>query len=494
MNDSIDTPMTQRPNILLLFPDQLRADFLGCYGAEFAKTPNIDRLCSESLQYTDAISPAPICIAARASMLTGFNCVKTGVFNNDQWLRPDHSECGMPTWPELLSQNGYHTEGIGKMHFYPWDMKEGFDHRVIAEDKRHLDIEDDYAIYLREHGYRKEHGKESPGYHEHKGAAPGRIPFEHQVDVWTADRTVDFLDSYDKEKPFACMVGFPGPHCPYDPPEDMAGLFPPEDMPDSLPPNEVSEHFRDEFVRGMMSSWNTVDYTEFTEAQRKRVKAYYSALIHQIDLGIGSIVKALERNGQLDNTVIILTSDHGDFVGDHGLVAKSYFLRPAMNVPMLVRLPGGEHKKIESTVSLTDVFSSILSLAELQVPENDDSLVMNGMPGSLGPRKVLFAPSHKGYMVRKGPWKYVRYFSGLKMLTNVDLDPNDQVNLYDDPQHQAVLNELRDIMERKIDESISVANLEKVVERGGLMGEGEFGQPNWERTYPAKVRKFSAHI
>ena len=132
-----------RPNIVLLFPDQMRADFLGCYGAGFAKTPNIDKLCAESLQYRDAISPAPICIAARASLLTGFNCIKTGVFTNDQWLRPDHSACGMPTWPELLSGHGYHTEGIGKMHFYPWDIKEGFDHRVIAEDKRHLDIEDD---------------------------------------------------------------------------------------------------------------------------------------------------------------------------------------------------------------------------------------------------------------------------------------------------------------------------------------------------------------
>ena len=486
--------MTDRPNIILLFADQLRADFLGCYGADFARTPNIDKLCGESMQYNDAISPAPICIAARASMLTGQNCIKTGIFFNEQWLRPDHSDCGMPTWPELLSQNGYHTEGIGKMHFYPWDIKEGFDHRIIAEDKRHLDIEDDYQIYLKKHGLKKYHGNENPGYHEHKGAACSRIPFEHQVDIWTADRTVDFLDGHSTDQPFACMVGFPGPHCPYDPPEEIAFLFDPEDMPDSIPENEVSKYFREEFIKGAKGCWNTVDYSEFTEAQRKRVKAYYSALIHQVDIGVGRIMDALERNGQLENSVIIFSSDHGDFVGDYGLVAKSYFLKPAMNIPMLVRLPGGAHKTVDSTVSLTDLFNTILSLAGVECRENNDSVILPEIPGVTKSRDYLFAPSHKGYMVRKGDWKYVRYYSGLKMLTNVREDPEDRSNRLNDADCQEVLNELRDIMEREIDESIKVANHEKIVERGGIMGEGAFGQPDWERTYPAKAENFTPHI
>jgi arylsulfatase len=475
-----------QPNILLIFPDQLRADFLGCYGAEFAKTPNIDKLCGESLQYRDAISPAPICIAARASMLTGMNCIKTGVFTNDEWLRPDHSECGMPTWPELLSANGYHTEGIGKMHFYPWDIKEGFDHRVIAEDKRHLDIEDDYQLYLKRHGLSKYHGKENPGYHEHKGAACSRIPFEHQVDIWTADRTVEFLDGYESDQPFACMVGFPGPHCPYDPPEEIAALFDPEDMPESIPENELSEHFKETFVNGAKACWNTVDYSEFTEAQRKRVKAYYSALIHQVDIGVGRIVDALERNGQLENTVIMLASDHGDFVGDYGFVAKSYFLKPAMNVPMLVRLPGGEHQSIDATVCLTDLFRTILGLADVPCRESGDSVLLPGMPGN-GPteRDYLFAPSHRGYMVIKGKWKYVRYYDGFRMLVDREADPEDRVNRYADPECREVLDELREIMEREIDASIKAANREKVVERGGVMGEGAFGEPGWQRTYPA---------
>jgi arylsulfatase A-like enzyme len=484
-----------KPNILFLFPDQLRADYLGCYGAAFAKTPHIDKLCSEGIQYTEAISSAPLCIPARASLLTGYNCITTGVTNNDQWLRPDHSACGMPSWPELLSINGYHTEGIGKMHFYPWDIKEGFDHRVIAEDKRHLDIDDDYQLYLNKHGYKKVHGKENPGYFEGKGAACSQIPAEHQVDVWTANQTIDFIDSYRSEKPFACMVGFPGPHCPYDPPEELSSEFKPCDMPESIPDNSVSEHFKLSFIEGMKASWNGVDYSDFTEEQKKKIKAYYSALINQIDTSIGSIIESLKKSGKLENTVIILSSDHGDFVGDYGLTGKSFFLKPATHVPLIIRLPQGLHKKIDTTVSLTDLFSTILSLAGVGVYQNEDSIILPEMPNAnSSPREYLFAPSHKGYMVLKDNYKYVRYHSGFKMLTNTKKDPEDRTDLYSKLECKEILSELQSIMEKEIDRSIQLSNREKIVDRGGLMGEGAFGKPGWKRKYPEDLSDFKTHI
>ncbi len=486
---------SSNPNILFLFPDQLRADYLGCYGSTFSKTPHIDKLCSESVQYTEAISSAPLCIPARASLLTGYNCVATGVFNNDQWLRPDHSACGMPSWPELLSKNGYHTEGIGKMHFYPWDISEGFDHRVIAEDKRHLDIEDDYQLYLNKHGYKKVHGNASSDYYEGKGAACSTIPAQHQVDVWTANQTIEFIDTYKSDKPFACMVGFPGPHCPYDPPENLVSEFNPEDMPDSIADNSVSEHFKQSFIEGMKASWNGVDYSEFTEAQKKKIKAYYCALINQIDTSIGEIIESLKRNGKLDNTVVILSSDHGDFVGDYGLTGKSFFLRPATHVPLIIRLPNGSHKKVDSSVSLTDLFSTILSLANVGVHQNEDSMILPEMPNANeSPRNYLFAPSHKGYMVLKDNYKYVRYHTGFKMLTHTKEDPEDRNNLYHNLEHKNKLEELQAIMEKEIDRSIEIANKEKVVDRGGLMGEGAFGKMGWQRKYPEDLSYFKPHI
>jgi arylsulfatase A-like enzyme len=154
----------RRPNLLFIFPDQLRADYVGCYGAGFARTPAIDALAADGVLYERALSMHPVCVPARAALLTGCNALSTGVLDNTHWLRPDHDSCGMPGWPSLLAAAGYHTEGIGKMHFTPWDFSEGFDHRVISEDKRHTLIEDDYGDYLAGHGLKKLRGWEEEGF------------------------------------------------------------------------------------------------------------------------------------------------------------------------------------------------------------------------------------------------------------------------------------------------------------------------------------------
>jgi len=127
--------MTRQPNLLFLMPDQLRHDYVGCYGADFVSTPAIDGLAAQGTRYETAISPVPVCVPARASMISGQSSVASGVIDNLAWLRPDRRELGVETWPELLARAGYRTAAIGKMHFYPWDISEGFEDRIIAEDK-----------------------------------------------------------------------------------------------------------------------------------------------------------------------------------------------------------------------------------------------------------------------------------------------------------------------------------------------------------------------
>jgi len=119
-------------NIIFLMPDQLRHDFLSCYGADFIDTPNIDALCERGIRYERAYSEHPVCVPARAALLTGMNSVKAGVLDNSQWLRPDYRQCGLRTWPEILSAQGYYTLATGKMHFYPWQARFGFQRRIIA--------------------------------------------------------------------------------------------------------------------------------------------------------------------------------------------------------------------------------------------------------------------------------------------------------------------------------------------------------------------------
>ena len=132
------------PNIIFLMPDQLRWDFVGAYGAPWVRTPNIGALAARGTPFERCYSPSPVCIPTCASMLTGCNALATGVLSNSYWLRPDHAACGMPSVASLLSGADYHTEAIGKTYFIPWDISEGFNHRVIAEGKRHIYIWDDY--------------------------------------------------------------------------------------------------------------------------------------------------------------------------------------------------------------------------------------------------------------------------------------------------------------------------------------------------------------
>jgi len=480
--------MARRKNIVLLFPDQLRADFVGCYGAAFMKTPNIDALCSTGIIYERAISPSPVCIPARASLLTGLNCIKTGVFNNDHWLRPDHDECGMKTWAQILRENGWHTEAIGKMHFYPWDIGEGFEHRVIAEDKRHIYIKDDYYEYLKQHGYAKYHASEDDGYFENKGAVVSRIPLEHQVDKWVGDRTCGFIENYGLDKPFALMVGFPGPHCPYDPPAEMAGMYKPEDMPDSIPETKESMTFKPACIEGNKLPWNGIDYSEFTEEQKKKVRAHYAALVSIVDQQVGRIVEALKKKGIYDDTIIIFTSDHGDYLGDFGMIGKKEFYEPAVHIPLIVSHPDKrERKTVSSIVSLTDLFSTILSMAGLPYDENNgDSIVLPEFNDKDKAREYLFAPSLAGFMVAKGPYKYCRYYNGVNVLFDIEKDPREQTNLIDDPSYRDVVKELDQIMIEEIFRSILAANDDKVVNRGGISGEGPFGERGWKRTYPSK--------
>lgn len=436
--------MSKRPNILFLFPDQLRADFLGCYGATFARTPAIDALAAESTVYERAASMHPVCIPARAALLTGCNAVSTGVLTNNYWLRPDHEACGMPSWPTLLSRAGYHTEGIGKMHFIPWDDPEGFAHRVISEDKRHIHIQDDYAGYLAAHGLRKRRGWEEEGYTEHLMASVSAIPHEHQVDVWCGREAVRFLDSYDGDRPFACMVAFPGPHDPYDPPADRAARFDPADMPPALPRTADSDRFRDELISSHRGGSSRVDLEHFPEATQRRVRTHYSALIAMIDEQIAAIMAALARRPDADDTIVVLAADHGDFVGDYGFLGKNLFFDAAMHVPMIVRVPGrAKGRRSRELVTVTDLFASFLAVAGVENATGKDSYPIPALaPAGAPRRRYALGAVGNGVCIQDNHWRLSRYDNGLATLYDLDLPAAEQVNLIEAPDAQAVRADL----------------------------------------------------
>ena len=373
---SADRRSPHRPHILFILADQLRCGFLSAYGAGFVDTPNIDRIGREGVRYQRAYSPHPVCVSARVSLLTGHDAIVTGALHNGQFLRPDHRALGMPTWPELLSDAGYHTCAVGKMHFYPWDLKLGFQERIVCEDKRWLLIEDDYFHFLKERGHRKYHGDEHADYHENRGAVVSLLPWDCYWDHFVGSQAAARIRQYEGDAPLAMMVGFPGPHCPYDPtPGYLAGVDE-SAMPPAVP-EVAGDHprLRQNNIDGNRLPWNGVDYTDFTEDHKRKIRAHYTALVKQIDDEVGAILQALEERGLLDDTLVIFGSDHGDYLGDHNLIGKGTFFEASCHVPLLVRPPtrqrGGDSSPGQvcgDLVSLTDICATLLGFAGLEPP------------------------------------------------------------------------------------------------------------------------------
>ncbi|MEM7030828.1 MAG: sulfatase-like hydrolase/transferase [Chloroflexota bacterium] len=482
--------MTQQPNLVFIMPDQLRHDFLSCYGATFVDTPHIDSLAEQGVRYTRAYSASPICVPTRASLLTGRNAIRNGVTDNGLWLRPDLGECGIQTWPELVKAQGYYTAAIGKMHFYPWDINHGFQYKVGAEDKRWLEVRDEYYHFLTADGHRKYHGNEHEGYHENKGAILNRLPWSHSVDHFTGQEAVRFIDQYGQESPFAMMVGFPGPHCPYDPNEEFLDTVDVDALPAAIPAVEGdTPGLRQQNIDGNRRDWNGVDYTEFTEAHKQKIRHYYAALVKQIDYEVGQILKALEAQGLLDNTIIIFGSDHGDYLGDHDFIGKSTFFETGMHVPLIVRLPNATETIVsDKLVTLGDVTATLLHFAGCERPSYMDSIPLPdlGIPTSTD-RDVIIGMTTSGWMIDDGEWRLSKYNTGEICLFNIKTDPQEQKNLAHDPANHAQYVRLDARLTQEIMQSVRDSHEPQTVYSAvgdSLAGDPGFGKEGWQRLYP----------
>jgi arylsulfatase A-like enzyme len=488
--------MARQPNLLFLMPDQLRWDFLSCYGADFIKTPNIDRIANEGVRYSRAYSTSPICVPARAALLTGLNAIRNGVTDNGQWLRPDLAACGIHTWPELLNQQGYYTAAIGKMHFYPWDINHGFQYRSICEDKRWLHVRDDYYHFLHERGHRKYHGNEHDGYFENRGAIVSKLPWELAWDHFVGQEACRFLRAYGKvednaasaDTPFAMMVGFPGPHCPYDPNQEFLDGIDPAAMPPAVPNAGHTPKLHQSNIEGNKRPWNGVDYSEFTEEQKRKVRAHYAALVKQIDYEVGQILDTLAEIGQLDNTIIIFGSDHGDYLGDHDLIGKGTFYEASIHVPLLVRFPDGSQRGLyDGLVTLGDVTATLLALAGCSLPAYLDSRPLPGLGLTTTPREQIFGMVSNGWMVQDARWRLAKYSTGEAVLFDLQHDPHEQQNLLNSAEHQTIRQQLDMALTQEIMRSLTLAHEEKRVYRSDLSQDLLYGREGWQRPYPQPI-------
>lgn len=352
----------ERPNILHLFTDMQRWDTLGCAGNPLVKTPNLDRLASDGVVFTNAFSPSPVCISARCSMIHGQYPMHTGCYENTR-MPTD----GRETVMAALARAGYRTHGIGKCHFAPdaYALR-GFRDREIQEEggapmERLAD--NHYLKYLYDRGHRhicEAFGVRGEMYYVPQ---PSQLPARDHPTQWVGDRAVAFLEQAGTSgEPWYLYASFVHPHPPFTPPNPWHKLYRPSLMPfpnvpeDSASLQTLANRIQNRYkYRDQGVDRNLV----------RLIRAYYLACVSFIDMQVGRIVAQLERAGLLDRTLIVFTSDHGEYLGDYNCWGKRSMHDASARVPMIARLPGvfAGGARCEAPVSLVDIAPTFASAA-----------------------------------------------------------------------------------------------------------------------------------
>jgi len=465
--------MADRPNVVFITTDQQRFDTVAALGADHMDTPNLDRLVEEGVEFTDCHVTAPSCAPSRASLFTGYYPHTTGIYKNgDRWTR---------SWVEDLSESGYYTVNVGKMHTAPYDTHLGFDERYEVENKdRYLgDVPagepplpgekfylDEWDKALQARGLvkqQREFYRQWDDYEERLGAFEWELPEDAHPDVFVGDFVTRWLDHMPAlDQPLFMEIGFPGPHPPYDPTPEYAEEYMDRDLPmPKLSPADLDG--QPEPLKALRQHHQEVDHDSVThdpeasEEQLHRQRAYYYANVAMIDEQVGQILDALEANGY-DDTVVVFTSDHGEMLTDHGHIQKWTMYDEVTRVPTMVWSPGRfEPDTVDELVSLFDLGPTVLELADAPVDDSMEAeslvLALEGDEGWTG-REVVFAEHARTgilretefmTMVRTDDWKLVHFVDHDEgQLFDLDADPEEEENLWNDPEVQDVKCDLVD--------------------------------------------------
>ena len=432
-----DAAQIKRPHILIVHTDEHRIECLGAYGNADVKTPHIDRLATDGVRYANSFCPFPVCTPSRYSLLCGQYVHEHRGWSNHCTLAPT-----IATFPRILRAAGYRTKAVGKMHFTPTYLDVGYSEMALAEQNGPGRWDDDYHRYLQQHGLVDRNDLEDQLVREYRSHAPqeywdtcgamvSNLSEKHHSTTWTADRAVETLETWTAEQPHLLMVGFIKPHHPFDPPAPWDRLYDPEKLT-LLPgwtPNSLEHDLK--YGRGYFPN------DKLTEPTLRRVMAYYYATITQIDHHVGRMVEILKRKGLYDNTLIVFTSDHGDYMGFHHMLLKgNYMYDPVVKVPLIVKWPGSRHA---GTVSHQLVNNIDLAPTLCRAAGCKPATSMHGhaLQESRG-HELIFAEARNGreVMARSQTRKLIlSQGNGVNLFFDLENDPQELDNRYDDPEY-----------------------------------------------------------
>ncbi len=459
--------MSRQPNILWICTDQQRWDTIGALGNPHVSTPTIDGLVAEGAAFTRAYCQAPICTPSRSSFLSGVypSTIRANRNGNDRFESP------YPLITKTMADAGYTVGNVGKLHLAsPYQrMEPRTDDGYTTFNYSHAPRDNwaeghDYAEWVRAKGHEL----------SELTASVDGVPEELHQTTWAATRSIEFMQAH-RDRPWMLTVNIYDPHPPFNPPARYRAMFDPRSMP--------GPKFRDSDIAAQQRL-AAVDFQSEPRNPKKldinhpilpaslkpgegdpsgespgerdawTLQAAYYAMIKLIDDQLARVLGELDALGLAEDTIVIFMSDHGETLGDHGLIQKGCrFYDGLVRVPLIWRWPGHIRPQIsDDLVELTDVAPTILNLAGMETPEHYQGYTLKpllaGEAGAEPPRSFVrsefydaldLADHSRATMYRNDRWKLIVYHGhGLGELFDLEADPDEHDNLWDDPDHAGI--------------------------------------------------------
>jgi len=424
----------KHPNILFIMADQYRHDYLGSAGATFLRTPNLDRLAARGVRFAQCATNSPVCAPARIGLAAGVQPSRLGSVGNDSYL-----PASVTTYYQRLRDHGYRVGCVGKLDLakpdayngrygdrpcvYGW----GFTHPEECEGKMHAGRGDPplgpYTHYLKDRGLLKAFTADYDVRRRDwvRRCHDSVLPADAFEDAYIGRRAAEWIDNIPDDFPWHYFVSFVGPHNPFDPPTEYADRYRDAEMPEPIPAAAEGK-----------PKWLARRTYDMTAEEFAVTRRQYCAAIELIDEKVGEILDALERRGQLDDTYILFSADHGEMLGDHGLYTKSVAYEASLRVPLIVAGPGIEGGRVsEALIELIDVNATICELAGLAPQADIDALsfkaVLTG--GAAEHRTETVSALRHLRCIRTERYKFIANHNDSDELYDLQADPDERHNL-----------------------------------------------------------------
>ena len=463
--------MNTKPNLIFLLTDQQRRDSMSCYGNNWIKTPNMDSLASQSFVFENAYVTQPVCTPARSSIMTGLYPQTTGVIKNGIPLSPQTR-----TIAEMIS-NEYSRAYMGKWHLGDETTSQhGFENWISIDgapfSPDNPDVESDYSKFLQNKG----HDFPPPMVTYEKWAPSANLTQDLTPAYFLGEQASTFISEHaskSPDQPFMMYISFFEPHPPYTGP--LNNMYAPEDIevgPAFLRFPEqgsmVNKLRSEYYLSGNLNPLGIEggDFHDTTsELGWRKLRAQYFANLNLVDNAIGNIIRTLNQTSMADNTIIVLTSEHGEMAGDHGMLEKRSMYEEASRVPLLIKIPwlSPETDMVPGNFSQVDLVPTLLDLLGEEIPEHLDGANKTDVfqnPNSLRNNDVFIQWNGQGdrnlgtdqiNRFIEQPWRSVvtgdRWKLNLSPGDTCELydlynDPYEMVNLYDQSINQSRVKEM----------------------------------------------------